>query len=109
MPRLAGACAHPAHPQEFLLTRAPSNVAVGDEVRYLWRADAERLGLPDFDFWLIDSRILLPVVFDEQDTTLGVIVSEDPRRVLAACQARDAAWHHALTATDFAERVRSTV
>ena len=95
--------------QQFLLARAPSNVAVGDEVRYLWRAEAERLGLPDFDFWLIDSRTLLRFVFDEQDTTLGVVVCEDPAEVLAACQARDAAWHHAVAAVDFAERVRSTM
>ncbi|MFG2948175.1 DUF6879 family protein [Streptomyces adustus] len=99
----------PTESQRFLLTRAPSNVAVGDEIRYLWRKDAERLGLPDFDFWLIDSRTLLRFVFDEDDTTLGVIRSEDPAEVLAACQARDAAWHHALPAAEFAEQVRSTV
>lgn len=93
--------------QRFLLTRAPSNVAAGDEIRYLWRSDAVRLGLPDFDFWLIDSRTLLRFVFDEDDTTLGVIRSEDPAEVLAACQVRDAAWHHAFPAADFAERVRS--
>ncbi|MFG2970993.1 DUF6879 family protein [Streptomyces sp. NPDC048288] len=97
----------PTEGQRFLLTRAPSNVAVGDEIHYLWRTEAERLGLPDFDFWLIDSRTLLRFVFDEDDTTLGVIRSEDPAEVLAACQARDAAWHHALPAADFAEQVRS--
>ncbi|MFG2792643.1 DUF6879 family protein [Streptomyces sp. NPDC048419] len=95
--------------QRFLLTRAPSNVAVGDEIRYLWRAEAEQLGLPGFDFWLIDSRTLLRFVFDKQDSTVGVIVSEDPTEVLAACQARDAAWHHAVPAAEFAERVRSTM
>lgn len=95
--------------QDFLLTRAPSNVAVGDEVRYLLRADAERLRLPDFDFWLIDSRTLLRFAFDEHDTTLGVYVTEDPAEVLAACQARDAAWHHAIPAAEFARQVRSTV
>ncbi|MFD4604103.1 DUF6879 family protein [Streptomyces sp. NPDC058464] len=99
----------PTEGQRFLMTRAPGNVAVGDEIRYLWRTDAERLGLPDFDFWLIDSRTLLRFVFDEDDTTLGVIRSEDPAEVLAACQARDAAWHHALPAADFAEQVRSMV
>ncbi|WP_089105492.1 DUF6879 family protein [Streptomyces hyaluromycini] len=99
----------PTEGQRFLLTRAPSNVAVGDEIRYLWRSDAERLGLPDFDFWLIDSRTLLRFVFDGDDATLGVIRSEDPAEVLAACQARDAAWHHAIPAVDFAEQVRSMV
>ncbi|MEV3967698.1 DUF6879 family protein [Streptomyces sp. NPDC050698] len=99
----------PTEGQRFLLTRAPSNVAAGDEVRYLWRADAERLGLPDFDFWLIDSRTLLRLVFDDEDTTLGVVVSEDPADVLAACQARDAAWHFAVPAAEFARQVPSTV
>lgn len=95
--------------QRFLLTRAPSNVASGDEVRYLWRKDAARLGLPDRDFWIFDSRTLMRLVFDEQDTTLGVTLTEDPAEVLAACQARDAAWHHAIPAAEFAEQVRSTV
>lgn len=95
--------------ERFLLARAPSNVAAGDEVRYLLRADAARLGLPDFDFWLIDSRTLLRFVFDDADTTLGVTVTQEPAEVLAACQARDAAWHHASRTADFARRVRSTV
>jgi hypothetical protein len=99
----------PTEGQRFLLTRAPSNVAAGDEVRYLWRADAERLGLPDFDFWLIDSRTLLRFVFDDEDTTLGVIVSEDPAEVLTACQARDAAWHFAVPAAEFTRQVPSNV
>jgi hypothetical protein len=99
----------PTEGQQFLLTRAPSNMAVGDEIRYLWRTDAARLGLPDFDFWLIDSRTLLRFVFDEQDTTVGVVVCEDPAEVLTACQVRDAAWHHAVPAAEFAERVRSTM
>jgi hypothetical protein len=95
--------------QEFLLARAPSNVAAGDEVRYLLRTDAARLGLPDFDFWLIDSRTLLRFVFDDADTTLGVTLSQEPADVLAACQARDAAWHYAIRTADFARRVASTV
>ncbi|WP_320783847.1 DUF6879 family protein [Streptomyces sp. CRN 30] len=99
----------PTEGQRFLLTRAPSNVAVGDEVRYLWRSEAEQLGLPDFDFWLVDSRFLLRFRFDAEDNTLGVVVSEDPAEVLAACQARDAAWHHAVPAEQFAEQVASTV
>ncbi|MFF1518013.1 DUF6879 family protein [Streptomyces sp. NPDC058305] len=57
--------------QAFLLARAPSNVAAGDEVRYLLRGDADRLGLPSADFWVIDSRTLLTLVFDDADTTLG--------------------------------------
>ncbi|MCT7353609.1 hypothetical protein N4P33_15715 [Streptomyces sp. 15-116A] len=95
--------------QEFLLARAPSNIEAGEDIRYLTRSEATDLRLPDYDFWLFDSKILARFAFDEDDTTLGVYVTEDPAEVLAACQARDAAWHHAVPARAFAERVASTV
>jgi len=95
--------------QRFLLTRAASNVAVGEDIRNLPRAEAERLRLPEYDFWLFDSRVVARFAFDDNDTTLGVYVTADPAEVLAACQARDAAWHHAIRTEEFARRVRSTV
>lgn len=95
--------------QRFLLATGLGNVAAGEDIRNLPRAEAERLRLPDYDFWLFDSKILARFAFDEGNTTLGVYVTEDPTEVLAACQARDAAWHHATPTTEFAKRVRSTV
>lgn len=95
--------------QRFLLASAPSNIAAGEDIRHLTRAQAEQLRLPDYDFWLFDSKVLARLAFDEDDTTLGVYVTEDPAEVLAACQARDAAWHHAVPAQEFARRVASTV
>ncbi|MBM7091045.1 hypothetical protein JTP67_21375 [Streptomyces sp. S12] len=95
--------------QRFLLARAPSNVDAGEDIRYLPRSAAGGLRLPDYDFWLFDSRTLARFGFDADDTTLGVYVTEDPAEVLAACQARDAAWHHAVPAEAFAQRVASTV
>ncbi|EFL29548.1 conserved hypothetical protein [Streptomyces viridochromogenes DSM 40736] len=95
--------------QQYLLATAPANVAVGEDIRNLTRADAERLRLPGYDFWLFDSKILARFAFDEDDTTLGVYVTEDPAEVLAACQAWDAAWHHAVPTAEFAKRVASTV
>ncbi|MFE7134291.1 DUF6879 family protein [Streptomyces sp. NPDC057638] len=93
--------------QRFLLASGLGNVAAGEDIRNMTRSEAIRLGLPDFDFWLFDSRTLVRFVFDEDDTTLGVIVSEDPAEVLAACQTRDAAGHHAIRTGDFQMRVRS--
>ncbi|MEV6761364.1 DUF6879 family protein [Streptomyces sp. NPDC051105] len=95
--------------QRFLLATGQGAVAAGEDIRNLTRRDAEQLRLPDFDFWVFDSRIVARFAFDENNTTLGVYVTEDPAEVLAACQARDAAWHHALPTQEFAERVRSTV
>ncbi|MCX4738921.1 DUF6879 family protein [Streptomyces antibioticus] len=95
--------------QAFLLASAPGNIAAGEDIRNLSRAQAEELRLPDYDFWLFDSKIVARFAFDGEDTTLGVFVTEDPADVLAACQARDAAWHRAVRTEDFAGRVRSTV
>ncbi|UNO41886.1 DUF6879 family protein [Streptomyces sp. MST-110588] len=95
--------------QLYLLDSGLGNVAAGEDIRNMPRAEAAQLGLPDWDFWLFDSRVLVRFVFDEQDTTLGVIVSEDPAEVLAACQARDAAWHHATPTAEVHQRVRSTM
>ncbi|GAA2239140.1 hypothetical protein GCM10010232_27570 [Streptomyces amakusaensis] len=95
--------------QRFLLDSGLGNIAAGEDIRYLPRARAQELRLPDFDFWLFDSRVLARFAFDEDDTTLGVYVTEDPTEVLAACQARDTAWHYAIRTADVARQVRSTM
>lgn len=97
----------PTEGQRFLLASAPGNVRAGEDIRNLTRAQAEQLRLPDYDFWLFDSRTVARFAFDENNTTLGVYVTEDPAEVLAACRARDAAWHHAVPTRQFA--VASTV
>ncbi|MEU6230450.1 DUF6879 family protein [Streptomyces sp. NPDC047042] len=101
--------APPTQGQRFLLASAPGNVAAGEDIRNLSRAEAEHLRLPDYDFWLFDSKVVVRFAFDEDGTTLGVYVTDDPAEVLAACQARDAAWHHALPTQEFARQVASTV
>lgn len=93
--------------QQFLLATGLGNVAAGEDIRNLTRARAQELRLPDFDFWLFDSKTVARFAFDENDTTLGVYVTEDPVEVLAACQARDAAWHHAVPTAEVAEQVTS--
>lgn len=90
----------PTPEQEFLRAMAPAHIADGEDIRTLTRAAAEQLGLPDHDFWLFDSKILARLAFDDEDAALGVYVTEDPAEVLAACQARDTAWHHAVRITE---------
>ncbi|MER6431932.1 DUF6879 family protein [Streptomyces sp900105245] len=99
----------PTDGQRFLLASAPGNMAAGEDIRNLPRSSAEQLRLPDYDFWLFDSRIVARFAFDEDDTMLGVYVIDDPAEVLAACQARDAAWHHAVPTQEFARQVASSV
>lgn len=70
---------------------------------------AGELCLSDFDFWLFDSKAVVRFDFDNEDTTLGVYVTEDPTEVLAACRARDKAWYHAVRTAHFQRGVRSAV
>ncbi|MFE4796255.1 DUF6879 family protein [Streptomyces sp. NPDC056708] len=98
----------PTEGQRFLLASGLGNVEAGEDIRNLYRVDAERLGLPDFDFWLFDSQILAKFHIDDQGVTVGVELIDDAPTVLLACQARDAAWHHAIPTREFQAQVPST-
>ncbi|MFE2684028.1 DUF6879 family protein [Streptomyces mirabilis] len=99
----------PTQEQLFLLASAASNNAAGEDIRNLWRADAEKLLLPAEDFWLFDSRRALVLHFDDADGYLGAELVEDPARIVRFCQIRDAAWHHAIRRNEFATQVASSV
>lgn len=99
----------PTDGQRFLMAAAAGNVAAGEDIRVLARAEAERLGLPDWDFWLFDSRTLIRMHIDDTDTTIGVEAITDPADVLAACRARDAAQAAAVPTAEVWAAVRSTV
>lgn len=95
----------PTEGQRFLLATAVGSIAAGEDIRNLWRADAERLGLPAEDFWLFDSRQALRLHFDDRDEYLGAELVEDPATIVRYCQVRDAAWHHAVRRDVFVEQV----
>ncbi|MFF9397907.1 DUF6879 family protein [Streptomyces sp. NPDC014744] len=98
----------PTEGQQFLLASGLGNVEAGEDIRNLYRGDAERLGLPNFDFWLFDSRILARFHINDQGVTMGVELIDDAPAVLQACQVRDAAWHHAIPTRVFQAQVPST-
>ncbi|TLQ43495.1 DUF6879 family protein [Streptomyces marianii] len=99
----------PTDGQRFLMATAAGNVQAGEDIRVLTRTDAERLSLPDWDFWLFDSRTLVRMHIDATDTTIGVELVDDPAQVLAACRARDAAWPMAAPTAEVWAQVRSSV
>ncbi|WP_323182100.1 DUF6879 family protein [Streptomyces sp. NBC_00424] len=99
----------PTDGQRFLMASATANASMGEDIRVLARAQAVHLELPDYDFWLFDSRILVRFHIDEQDVTTGVEVIDDPADVLAACRARDRAWPLASPSTEVWTQVRSSV
>lgn len=74
----------------------------GEDIRYLDRAEAEAVGLPNHDYWLFDSRLLLRMHFDERDAFLGGEIITDAAEIVTANYWRDAAWHYAIRRDDFA-------
>lgn len=74
--------------------------AAGEDIRYLARQDA--VGLPDYDYWLFDSRKLVRMHFDADETFLGGEIIDDPAVIVQHNYWRDAAWHHASRRDDFA-------
>ncbi|MCX4550502.1 hypothetical protein OG204_14220 [Streptomyces sp. NBC_01387] len=94
----------PSDNQQYLLATTPDNLAAGEDIRFMTRPDANQLGLPEYDFWLFDSRTM--AVFNWDDPARRMELTSDPGMVLRACQARDAAWHHAARYEEFKTRVR---
>ena len=76
--------------------------AAGEDIRYLHRDIAQADGLPNYDFWLFDSRKLVRMHFDDEDAFLGAELIEDPVEIVQHNYWRDAAWHRAARRDDFA-------
>ncbi|WP_029535145.1 DUF6879 family protein [Saccharopolyspora spinosa] len=71
----------------------------GDDIRYITREQAA--GLPNYDYWLFDSRKLLKMRFTDDDQFLGAEVIEDPAEIVQHNYWRDVAQHHAIERDEF--------
>nr|WP_322760951.1 DUF6879 family protein [Frankia sp. Cr2] len=74
--------------------------AAGEDIRYLARDQAA--DLPDYDYWLFDSRTLVRMHFEDDTTFRCGEIIEDPASVVRHSYWRDAAWHRAVRRDDFA-------
>ncbi|WP_370468549.1 DUF6879 family protein [Streptacidiphilus sp. P02-A3a] len=74
--------------------------AAGEDIRYLPRGEVAEL--PDYDYWLFDSRKLVRMHFDDDENFLGGEIIEDPAVIVQHNYWRDAAWHYAVRRDDFA-------
>ncbi|WP_019074461.1 DUF6879 family protein [Streptomyces hokutonensis] len=95
----------PTPGQLYLLDNARRNSAVGEDIRNLSRAEADRLQLPQEDFWIFDSRLVALLNFDDADDFVSVELITEPVEVNRYVQARDAATHYAVPYEEFAARL----
>ncbi|WP_431033303.1 DUF6879 family protein [Streptomyces sp. P6-2-1] len=91
----------PTEGQRYLLAHAEHNAALGEEVRNMWRGDAERINLPDEDFWIFDSHIVVLCLFDDDDVLTGAELITEPARVNQYNRVRDVAQHYATPFREF--------
>jgi hypothetical protein len=98
----------PSPGQLYLLDNARRNSSVGEDIRQLWRPEAERLQLPEEDFWLFDSRLVARLNFDDADDLVSVELIAEPVEVNRYAQVRDAATHYAVPYEEFAARLAAS-
>ncbi len=87
----------------YALTVARLSVAAGEDIRYLDRDSAVRLGLSPYDAWLFDSEQLVRLRFDDvNDTFRGAEIINDGTVVARHNHWRELAWRHAQEIERFA-------
>ncbi len=89
----------------FGLWAAQFTSDAGEDIRYLPRDVAERLDLPDHDYWLFDSQRLVRMHFGEADKFQGGEVIKDPAKIVKHNYWRDVAQHYAIDRNEFEARV----
>lgn len=75
----------------------------GDDICYLTRDQAAEL--PQYDYWLFDSRKLVKMHFGDDDRFTHGEVIEDPAAIVEHNYWRDAAKHHATIRDEFVARL----
>ncbi|WP_028804838.1 DUF6879 family protein [Streptomyces sp. 142MFCol3.1] len=73
-----------------------TNVAAGEQVRWLPRRQASDIALPGNDFWLIDDRLVRWNHFTGDGASAGGEMSDDPAAVKLCADAFEAVWARAI-------------
>jgi len=92
----------PTTGQRYLMTNTRRNAELGEDIRNLWRQDAEQLQLGTEDFWIFDSRLVALLNFDDADNLTDVELITEPAEVVRYSVLRDAALHRAIPHERFA-------
>jgi hypothetical protein len=76
----------------FLYDGTFTNVAAGEQVRWLPRRQASDIALPGNDFWLIDGRLIRWNHFTGEGASAGGEISEDPAAAKLCADAFETVW-----------------
>ena len=87
--------------QRWELFLTPQNIAAGEDIRWLSRATARDLGMPGYDWWLIDGQLIVITYNDAGEVATRTLVTE-PDEIDRHCAWRDLAVSHAQPAEQLA-------
>lgn len=73
-----------------------TNIAAGEQIRWLPRRQASDLALPGNDFWLFDNRLIRWNHFTGDSVSAGGEMCEDPAAVQLCDSAFEAVWQRAM-------------
>ncbi|MFJ7305273.1 DUF6879 family protein [Streptomyces sp. NPDC099088] len=76
----------------FLYDGTFTNVAAGEQVRWLPRRQASDIALPGNDFWLIDGRLIRWNHFTGEGASAGGEISQDPTAAKLCAEAFETVW-----------------
>ncbi|MFF0573120.1 DUF6879 family protein [Streptosporangium saharense] len=85
----------------FSMAVARHSIPAGDQIHYLDRVEADRLGLPQSDWWLFDDKRLALLHLTSDDVLLGAEIITDSATVEQHRRLRDLAWGHAVPLEEF--------
>ena len=78
-----------------------TNVAAGEDIRWLPRRNASALALPGNDFWLFDGTVVQFNHFSGNGDFLGQEVNTDPEVVTLCTRAFEAVWELAIPHAEY--------
>ncbi|MEV5527130.1 DUF6879 family protein [Streptomyces prunicolor] len=80
----------------FLYDGTFTNVAAGEQVRWLPRRQASDIALPGNDFWLFDEQVVRWNHFSGEGASQGGAVTKDPAAAKLCSDAFEAVWERAV-------------
>jgi hypothetical protein len=86
---------------EFEIAFYRDSVAAGEDIRLIPAADAQRLELPELDFWIFDDREVAIMRYDAAGVHLGADLVTKPQFVAQCRLWRDLASEHATPLLEF--------
>ena len=78
-----------------------SNIAAGEQVRWLPRKLARGLSVPVNDYWVFDDRLVRFGYFAGDGTYLDDEITDDPEIVRTCAAAFEAVWARAVPHADY--------